>query len=37
MLRSEFLIDAIGVNKIAGQPFKVAEIENAIDSALENL
>ena len=37
MLRSEFLVDAEGVNKIAGQPFKVAEIEAAIDSALENL
>lgn len=37
MLRSEFLVDAVGVNKIAGQPFKVAEIQNAIDSALENL
>ena len=30
MLRSEFLVDAIGVNKIAGQPFKVSEIERAI-------
>jgi 2-oxoglutarate ferredoxin oxidoreductase subunit alpha len=37
MLRSEFLVDAIGVNKIAGQPFKVAEIEDAIASALENI
>jgi 2-oxoglutarate ferredoxin oxidoreductase subunit alpha len=37
MLRSEFLVDAVGVNKIAGQPFKVSEIEAAIDSQLENL
>jgi 2-oxoglutarate ferredoxin oxidoreductase subunit alpha len=37
MLRSEYLVDAIGINKIAGQPFKVSEIEAAIDSALENL
>ena len=37
MLRAEYLVDAIGVNKIAGQPFKVSEIEAAIESALENL
>ena len=37
MLRSEFLVDAEGVNKISGQPFKVSEIEAAIDSALEKL
>ena len=37
MLRSEFLVDAEGVNKISGQPFKVSEIEAAIDSALETL
>jgi 2-oxoglutarate/2-oxoacid ferredoxin oxidoreductase subunit alpha len=30
LLRSEFLVDAIGINKIAGQPFKVSEIERAI-------
>jgi 2-oxoglutarate ferredoxin oxidoreductase subunit alpha len=30
MLRSEYLVDAIGINKIAGQPFKVSEIERAI-------
>jgi 2-oxoglutarate ferredoxin oxidoreductase subunit alpha len=30
ILRSEFLVDAIGINKIAGQPFKVSEIEAAI-------
>ena len=30
MLRSEYLVDAIGINKIAGQPFKVSEIEAAI-------
>ena len=37
MLRSEFLVDAEGVNKIAGQPFKISEIAAAIDDALENL
>ena len=30
MIRSEFLIDAIAHDKIAGQPFKVSEIEAAI-------
>ena len=34
ILRSEFLVDAKGVNKIAGQPFKVAEIAAAIDANL---
>lgn len=37
VLRAEYLVDAIGVNKIAGQPFKVAEIEAAIDKHLEDL
>ena len=37
MLRSDFLVDAQGVNKIAGQPFKISEIQAAIDNALENL
>lgn len=34
VLRSEFLVDAVGINKIAGQPFKVSEIEAAIDAHL---
>jgi 2-oxoglutarate ferredoxin oxidoreductase subunit alpha len=34
LIRSDFLIDAKGVNKISGQPFKVAEIEAAIDEHL---
>ncbi len=37
MLRSEYLVPAEGVNKIAGQPFKVAEVAAAIRSALEEL
>ena len=37
VLRAEYLVDAIGVNKIAGQPFKVAEIEAAIAEHLEEL
>jgi 2-oxoglutarate ferredoxin oxidoreductase subunit alpha len=35
VLRSEFLIDAEGLNKVTGQPFLVSEIENAVRSRLE--
>lgn len=35
VLRSEFLIDAHGLNKVSGQPFKIAEIEDAIFAVLE--
>ncbi|HEY1145371.1 MAG TPA: 2-oxoacid:acceptor oxidoreductase subunit alpha [Allosphingosinicella sp.] len=34
VLRDQFLVDARGVNKISGQPFKIAEIEAAIAEAL---
>jgi len=34
MLRSEFLIDAKGLNKVSGQPFKIGEIVNAIQAEL---
>ena len=34
LLRSEFLIDAEGLNKVSGKPFKVSEIEAAIDAKL---
>lgn len=30
LLRSEFLIDAKGINKVAGQPFQIHELEEAI-------
>jgi len=30
ILRSDFLIDAEGLNKVAGQPFKIGEILAAI-------
>ncbi|HIE22108.1 MAG TPA: 2-oxoglutarate ferredoxin oxidoreductase subunit alpha, partial [Acidimicrobiia bacterium] len=30
LIRAEFLIDATGLNKVAGEPFKVAEITNKI-------
>ncbi|EDM75752.1 pyruvate flavodoxin/ferredoxin oxidoreductase-like protein [Plesiocystis pacifica SIR-1] len=34
ILRSEFLVDAVGINKISGQPFKVSEIQKAIEENL---
>ncbi|MEK7858018.1 MAG: 2-oxoacid:acceptor oxidoreductase subunit alpha [Elusimicrobiota bacterium] len=35
MLRAKYLIPAVGLNKIKGQPFKIAEIENAIAGLLQ--
>jgi len=35
VLRAEYLVDAIGLNKIQGLPFKVSEITNRIDRMLE--
>ena len=37
MIRSEFLIDAQGLNKIAGQPFKIGEILAAIVEKYQEL
>jgi 2-oxoglutarate ferredoxin oxidoreductase subunit alpha len=34
LLRDQFLVDARPVNKVSGQPFKIAEIEAAIEAAL---
>jgi 2-oxoglutarate/2-oxoacid ferredoxin oxidoreductase subunit alpha len=34
VLRDQYLVDAKSLNKVSGQPFKIAEIENAIDRAL---
>jgi 2-oxoglutarate/2-oxoacid ferredoxin oxidoreductase subunit alpha len=34
LLRAEFLVDAIGLNKIQGRPFLVSEIEAKIDEML---
>ncbi|MCF8468693.1 MAG: 2-oxoacid:acceptor oxidoreductase subunit alpha [Sneathiella sp.] len=36
VLRDQFLIDAKPITKVTGQPFKISEIEGAIDAALEN-
>jgi 2-oxoglutarate ferredoxin oxidoreductase subunit alpha len=35
VLRSEYLIPAIGLNKVSGQPFKVSEVEAAVREHLE--
>jgi 2-oxoglutarate/2-oxoacid ferredoxin oxidoreductase subunit alpha len=35
LLRSEYLIDAKGLNKVSGQPFKIQELEDAIRAQLE--
>lgn len=37
LLRSKFMVDASGLNKVAGQPFKVAEIIEAIQRELETM
>jgi 2-oxoglutarate ferredoxin oxidoreductase subunit alpha len=35
MLRAQFLVDAVGLNKIQGKPFLVNEIADKIESILE--
>jgi 2-oxoglutarate ferredoxin oxidoreductase subunit alpha len=37
LLRAEFLIDAVGLNKIQGRPFLVSEIEEKIEKMLSDL
>ena len=34
LIRAEYLIDAVGLNKIQGQPFHVYEVESKIDTIL---
>ncbi|MFM9827438.1 MAG: 2-oxoacid:acceptor oxidoreductase subunit alpha [Sphingomonas sp.] len=34
LLRDQFLVDARPLNKVSGQPFRIAEIEEAIEGAL---
>jgi 2-oxoglutarate ferredoxin oxidoreductase subunit alpha len=36
LLRAEFLVDAIGLNKVQGRPFLVSEIEDKIAELLSN-
>ena len=35
LLRAEYLVDAEGLSKVTGQPFKIAELEAAIKSRME--
>jgi 2-oxoglutarate ferredoxin oxidoreductase subunit alpha len=35
IIRSEYLVDAQGLHKTSGQPFKVSEVEQAIRESLE--
>ena len=35
LLRAEFLVDAIGLNKIKGKPFTVAEVVDKIQSLID--
>lgn len=37
LVRARFLVDASGLNKVSGQPFKVAEIIEAIERELETM
>jgi 2-oxoglutarate/2-oxoacid ferredoxin oxidoreductase subunit alpha len=34
VLRAKYLVDAIGLNKIQGRPFKQAEVEQKIEEIL---
>jgi 2-oxoglutarate ferredoxin oxidoreductase subunit alpha len=34
VLRARFLVDAVGLNKVQGQPFKVAEVVKAVEDLL---
>ena len=36
VLRAEYLVDAVGLNQINGQPFKIATIERAIHDLMES-
>jgi 2-oxoglutarate ferredoxin oxidoreductase subunit alpha len=35
LLRAEFLVDARGFNKVAGEPFKIAEMQETILEVLD--
>ena len=34
LLRAKYLVPATGLNKVKGQPFKIAEIESAVEGLL---
>ena len=35
LVRSEFLVDAVGYNKVRGRPFRAAELADAITALVE--
>ncbi|MGA2411375.1 MAG: hypothetical protein ABSG46_13425 [Candidatus Binataceae bacterium] len=35
MVRADYLVDAVGFNKVQGRPFKVSELTNRFARALE--
>jgi 2-oxoglutarate ferredoxin oxidoreductase subunit alpha len=37
LIRAEYLVDAIGLNKVQGQPFKVSEIVRRAEALLETI
>ncbi len=37
LIRADFLVDARGLNKVQGEPFKVVEIEEAVLEMMEKL
>lgn len=37
LIRAQYLVDAVGLNKISGQPFRTSEIEHKILSMLERI
>jgi 2-oxoglutarate ferredoxin oxidoreductase subunit alpha len=34
LLRAQYLVDCVGLNKVQGQPFKVREVTAAIEALL---
>jgi 2-oxoglutarate ferredoxin oxidoreductase subunit alpha len=36
LLRAEFLVDAVGYNKVRGRPFRAAELEDAIAALVDS-
>src|SRR4029077_15875964 len=37
IIRAQFLVDAVGLNKIQGQPFKVRDVTTAIENLLSTV
>jgi 2-oxoglutarate ferredoxin oxidoreductase subunit alpha len=36
LLRAQFLVDAIGYNKVRGRPFRAAELQEAISALVDS-